>query len=93
VLSEDELARLRRSIDQVDSQILTLLAERAGLVRSIGDYKREAQLPVYDPERERRVIARLIGEAPAGVDAQMVQRVFERIIDESRRLEHGHRKA
>jgi chorismate mutase len=92
VLSEDELIRLRRSIDQVDNQILTLLAERAALVRSVGDYKRESQLPVYDPERERRVIARLVEQAPAGVDAEMVQRVFERIIDESRRLEHRHAK-
>lgn len=92
MLPEDELSRLRCSIDAIDSQLLAMLGERAALVRQIAACKHAMARPVYDPERERRVIARLIAEAPRSVDEQFVQRVFERIIDESRRLEQAYAK-
>lgn len=82
-----ELEGLRAAIDAVDSEILTLVARRIGLVLQIADYKRGQALPIYDPARERTVIERLISLAPATLDAQLVRRVFERIIDESRRIE------
>lgn len=82
-----ELETLRVAIDAVDAEILSLVARRIGLVLQIADYKRGRALPIYDPARERSVIDRLIGLAPASLDAQLVRRVFERIIDESRRIE------
>ncbi len=82
-----ELEDLRAAIDAVDAEILSLVAKRIGLVLQIADYKRGRALPIYDPARERSVIARLIRLAPALLDAQLVRRVFERIIDESRRIE------
>ncbi len=82
-----DLCALRDGIDRVDAQILVLLGERAELVRQIGKLKRHTGLPIYDPERERQVVARLTEQAPQAVDPEFVQRVFERIIDESRRLE------
>ena len=82
-----ELETLRAAIDAVDAEILSLVAKRIGLVLQIADYKRDRALPVYDPARERSVIDRLIGLAPSSLDAQLVRRVFERIIDESRRIE------
>jgi chorismate mutase len=83
----DPLESLRADIDRIDSQILELLAARVRAVLQVGDVKREHHLAVYDPERERRLIARLIAAAPAPLDADQVRRVFERIIDESRRAE------
>jgi chorismate mutase len=44
-------------------------------------------LPVYSPEREKDVL-RHVEEASAGpLDPQSIRRLFERIIDESRRVE------
>lgn len=85
-----ELDALRRSIDDVDRRILTLLAERLRLVLEIGDLKRVHQLPVRDPERERTVIDRLVSLAPAPLFESTVRRVFERIIDEARQVEEQH---
>ena len=82
-----ELETLRAAIDAVDAEILSLVAKRIGLVLQIADCKRSRALPIYDPARERAVIDRLIGLAPNSLDAQLVRRVFERIIDESRRIE------
>ncbi len=84
---EVQLAQLREAIDSVDAEILRLVASRVELVLSISEYKRVRQMPVYDPDRERAVIERLLGLAPANLDPQLVRRIFERIIDESRRVE------
>ena len=82
-----QLAQLREAIDTVDAEILRLVASRVELVLSIAEFKRAQQMPVYDPDRERSVIDRLLGLAPANLDPQLVRRIFERIIDESRRVE------
>ena len=85
-----ELDALRVAIDQVDRSILELVAERVRLVLRVGDYKRKNGLPVYDPERERSLLERLSITAPAPLDGNTVRRVFERLIDESRRIEQHH---
>jgi chorismate mutase len=84
------LSDLRDAIDAVDTEILRLLSERARLVVRIGESKRAEDLPVYDPARERSILDRLVQAACAPLDAETVRRVFERIIDESRRLEEHH---
>ena len=85
-----ELEALRVAIDQVDRSILELVAERVRLVLRVGDYKRQNGLPVYDPERERSLLERLSSTAPAPLDGDTVRRVFERLSDESRRIEQHH---
>jgi chorismate mutase-like protein len=85
-----ELAELRDAIDAVDRKILQLVAERVRLVLAVGDIKRQRSIAVYDPERERSLLARLSENAPAPLDATTVRRIFERLIDESRRLEQHH---
>jgi chorismate mutase len=87
VTDTPDLETLRLAIDAVDAEILSLVAKRIGLVLEVADYKRNRSMPVYDPARERTVIDRLIGLAPETLDAQLVRRIFERIIDESRRIE------
>ena len=56
----------RKRIDELDDQILKLLDERAGVVSDVARAKREANLPTYDPERERQVLDRLAARGPAG---------------------------
>lgn len=85
--TELDLPVLRAEIDDLDSQILVLLARRIDRVLRIGEYKRERGLAVYDAGRERAVLERLMKQAPEGLDPQVVRRVFERIIDESRGIE------
>jgi chorismate mutase len=87
VAIDPELDSLRRAIDDVDRRILELIAERVGIVLQVGDYKRRRSLPIYDPERERSMIEQLIQIAPKPLNAEIVRRIFERVIDESRRIE------
>jgi chorismate mutase len=85
-----EIDDLRRAIDEIDRQILELLAARVRVVLAVGDYKRRNGVAVYDPERERNLLARLASLAPEPLDGDTVRRIFERLIDESRRLEQHH---
>lgn len=85
-----DLAELRRSIDAVDQQILKLLHERVRLVMLVGEYKRERGIAVYDPARERALLDRLCQAAEPPLDADTIRRIFERLIDESRRIEQHH---
>jgi chorismate mutase len=85
-----DLEALRRDIDAVDQQILKLLHARVRLVMQVGEYKRERGLPVYDPARERQLLERLSKAAEPPLDADTVRRVFERLVDESRRIEQHH---
>jgi chorismate mutase len=87
VAIDPELDALRRAIDDVDRRLLDLMAERVGIVLKVGDFKRKRSLPIYDPERERSMIERLIQMAPPPLNPEIVRRVFERVIDESRRIE------
>ena len=84
------LEELRRGIDAVDQQIVKLLHERVRLVMQVGDYKRERGMPVYDAERERALLERLCRMAEPPLDAETVRRIFERLVDESRRIEQHH---
>jgi chorismate mutase len=89
-VGEPDLEALRRSIDAVDSKLLELIGERVRLVLAVGEYKSRHGLAVYDPERERRMLERLTAAAAPPLEPGTVRRIFERVIDESRRLEQHH---
>jgi chorismate mutase len=82
-----EIEAWRRRIDQIDTQLMGLLNSRSACAVEIGRIKRTLGLPVYSPEREARILERVMRENPGPLDPTAVRRVFERIIDESRRLE------
>jgi chorismate mutase-like protein len=84
------LSELRHEIDAVDSQILSLLQRRLELVYKVGEIKSAHGVKVYDPERERLMLAKLGGLAKEPMSADMVRRIFERIIDEFRSQEKHH---
>jgi chorismate mutase len=77
----------RQRIDEIDSQLMRLLNSRSACAVEIGRIKRQGGLPVYSPERESRILERVVRESPGPLEPTAVRRVFERIIDESRRLE------
>lgn len=90
VTTKLSLDELRRGIDSVDQKILELLLQRVGLVMAVGEYKRERGIPVYDPSREHDLLDRLCKAAQPPLRSETVRNIFERIIDESRRIEQHH---
>jgi chorismate mutase len=77
----------RKRIDAIDAQLAELLSERSRCVIEIGKIKRQQQLPVYDPEREKEIFERLAKNNQGPLENEALRRLFERILDESRRVE------
>jgi chorismate mutase len=77
----------RLRIDVIDEQLMRLLNSRSACAVEIGRIKRRLGLPIYSPEREAAVLERVMRENTGPLDPMAVRRVFERIIDEGRRLE------
>jgi len=85
--TQTELTRLREAIDRVDEVIVRLLNQRAKYAIEIGELKGIMGMPVYAPEREKEVLTHVERVSEGPLDPVTVRRLFERIIDESRRVE------
>jgi chorismate mutase len=77
----------RKEIDLIDEQLIRLLNRRAQCAIEIGRIKRGAGLAIYSPAREMEVISHVVESNGGPLDREAVRRLFERIIDESRRIE------
>lgn len=77
----------RHEIDSLDSELLRIFNRRATLALQIGQIKKTKGLPVYDPSREKKIFERMKSNNTGPLDDGAVVRLFERVIDESRRLE------
>lgn len=78
---------IRAEIDRLDSELLRIFNQRADFALKIGEIKKSRGLPVYDPAREKLIFQRMKTENPGPLDNEAIVRLFERVIDESRRLE------
>ena len=85
--AEAELTRLRDAIDRVDEVLVKLLNQRAKYAVEIGEIKGLLSLPIYAPEREKQVLQQVEAASTGPLHGEAVRRLFERIIDESRRVE------
>jgi chorismate mutase len=89
-----KLEEFRVLVDDVDRRIVALLNERTRVVEGIGNVKRQAALPIYEPRREDQVFANVTEANGGPLTEGAVRRIFERIIDEMRiiqrtRMESG----
>ena len=66
-----DLQKSRSDISQIDEQIVSLFQKRMAISKEIAQYKKENRLPIYDPERERTILNRVLsahGHQPARQD-------------------------
>ena len=82
-----DIADWRKRIDEIDEKLTELLSERSHCVIEIGKIKRQYGLPIYDPEREKDIVARVTRNNRGPMENEALTRLFERILDESRRVE------
>ena len=88
--AELSLEALREEIDKLDEVIVRLLDRRARCAYAIGRLKHELGRPIYEPAREASVLAhvRAVNAALEGpLDGDAVVRLYERVIDEARRIQ------
>lgn len=78
-----ELESLRGSIDNMDSALVHLLAERFKVTQRVGELKAHHGLPPADPAREQRQIERLRAlAADARLDPEFAEKFLQFIVQE-----------
>ncbi len=85
--SQEALAVCRQRIDEVDRSLLRLLNERTRIVEEIGRIKAASSLAVYEPKREEEVFRNIAEHNTGPLPPDAAKRVFERIIDEMRKVQ------
>ena len=78
---------IRFEIDEIDRKIIELLNSRTKYAINLGEIKKKLNLPIYMPEREKEVINNVQTHNAGPLSNDAIRRLYERIIDESRRME------
>lgn len=83
---EAALAAVRRRIEDVDGELVRLIACRCRLARLAGAHKLDAALPLFDPGQEARVVRRVAERSRTeGIgEEEAVRRIFWCLIELSR---------
>ena len=82
-----DIADWRKKIDELDRQLVELLSERARAAVEIGRLKRNTNLPIYEPERERVVFENVQKMNQGPLPGKDLVRIFERIMDVMRNVQ------
>jgi chorismate mutase-like protein len=82
-----DIAEWRKKIDELDRRMVELLNERASAAQEIGRLKRNTNMPIYEPDREKKIFenVRAINKGP--LPGEELQHIFERIIDVMRNIQ------
>jgi chorismate mutase/prephenate dehydrogenase len=90
-LSAGELKELRRRLDEIDTGIVDLIAERQAVVTTIGEHKLQAGLPLRHYEREREVIERGMARAETlGLEGAVARDILQTLIHHSLSNQEAH---
>jgi len=76
-----DISDWRTKIDELDRKLVDLLSQRAHAAHEIGKLKRGAGMPIYEPDRERKVFENVRSINPGPLPDRDLQRIFERIMD------------
>ena len=83
-----DLGDLRKQIDSVDEQIVSLYEERMDICKHVAEVKIETGKKVFDREREKEKIARVKSLTHNDFNRTGIGELFEQIMSMSRKLQY-----
>jgi len=87
-LSSFSISHARKRIDEIDTQIITLLAERNTVSGQIGSWKKAHKKAIFDPQREQELYAKITELAEqSGLDITWTQTIWQHILTQSKRIQ------
>lgn len=76
----NELEDWRKQIDQLDEDVLNLLAKRVKIVRKIGQFKKERNIPTVDKNRWDKVLISMLSKSEKlGLSKDLTKKLFNLI--------------
>lgn len=87
---QDKLLDLRSKIDEIDTQLLELISQRAVCAQEVASIKKKAQQALtnyYRPEREAQVLRRIMENNKGPLDNEEMARLFREIMSACLALE------
>lgn len=78
---------IRRDIDGIDEQVVSLLSRRVELAQEVGRVKGKDNRPYFTPERERQIFEKLERINPGPLANRQLQAIFREIISAARAAE------
>jgi chorismate mutase len=82
-----DIADWRRKIDEIDRKLVEILNQRAQAAQEIGRLKRDSDLPIYEPDRERIVLEQVQKINRGPLEHRHLLQIFERIMDVMRNIQ------
>jgi len=82
-----DIADWRRKIDEIDRKLVEILNQRAQAAQEIGRLKRDSDLPIYEPDRERIVLEQVQKINRGPLQHRHLLQIFERIMDVMRNIQ------
>jgi len=83
-----ELEEIRKEIDRIDNDILSLLSKRLELMPAVAEYKLQNNLEQKQPNREKKLLAGKIKLGNKhGLRKEYVKDIFKRVIEESHEVQ------
>ncbi|KZN37732.1 prephenate dehydratase [Pseudoalteromonas luteoviolacea] len=83
-MTQDTLNALRTEINEIDSELLVLLAKRRRISHGVLEYKINNNKPIRDEERELALLEKLINYGKSlGLDPFYINNVFQVILEDS----------
>jgi len=78
------LSEFRERIDEIDEQIVDLLARRFAVAREVAEHKRDGEAPMMQPDRMREVVDRVVELAgDRGLSRDLARRLYDSITEET----------
>jgi chorismate mutase len=85
---EIQMQKLRHTVDEIDDELVELLARRMEIVRAMGDLKRLHQVSTLQPTRWKEILAtRLAAARKRGLSEEFVSQIYQIIHEEAIRVQ------
>jgi chorismate mutase len=82
-----DIADWRKKIDEIDQKLVEILNQRAHAAQEIGRLKRQTDMPIYEPDRERVVLAQVQEQNRGPLQHRHLMQIYERIMDVMRNIQ------
>ena len=82
-----DISDWRKKIDELDHKLVELLNQRARAAHEIGKLKRDAGMPIYEPDREQAVFDNVRKDNRGPLPHHDLLNIYERIMDVMRQIQ------